>query len=158
MILESSRRRLTFKEGVGFLLADGQYWELPIDPPGADRGASASMRGRPTEAEFQELLIEAQEAESDDEANRYNLAVAIHLLSRNYELEAQELRALLNFPPSSAAADSLMRRVSQLVAEGPSRRRPAEYLRTEASHSWGPRYILQSCWGRLRRGYTGRPA
>jgi len=97
MFDERSLRGPWFQDGAWVRLADGNLWSLPL--PGtlcANQGQSAG------EGQSLTGLVKAVfESEDRAELRRMELALAIHLLGRNYRLGPREYQHLLGFPPSS---------------------------------------------------------
>lgn len=162
MIFESTRRRISFTEGVEVVLADGQGWMLPFDVhlseplPGSPRrpGTLPDI----AEPELRQLLRDALDAESEYDARLCDLSLAIYLLRRNYELGPDELQSLLGFSSDSAEGLALRRQLRSLVAEAARRRVAPLNVRPEPPHHAGLRPSLQHWIGRLRRRYQQHPA
>jgi hypothetical protein len=93
---ETRRRRADFRRGPSIRLADGQPWTFP------DPAEVAAGRGAGVEPEFEALVRAVFEAEDRPDRLRCELALAINLLGRNYELTPVEYRRLLGFPPGSS--------------------------------------------------------
>src|SRR3954447_13765680 len=102
---EYSLRRPSFAEGTRITLADGQAWSLPDHPPYND------------DPEHLALLRGVSEAEDDAERLRAELALAIFLLSRNYDLLPRDYRAILQFEPGDPALAEMQRAVHTLAAD-----------------------------------------
>jgi len=97
MLDERSLRRPSFQDGAWVRLADGNLWSFPL--PGSvceNRGASADA-GQTLPG----LVAAVCESEDRAELRRMELALAIHLLGRNYQLGPSEYQHLLDFPPDS---------------------------------------------------------
>jgi hypothetical protein len=92
---ELRRRRAGFCQGPVIRLADGQTWVFPA--PAEDAARSEEIFG----PGYTALVRSVFEAEDRPEQLRCELALAIRLLSHNYELAPAEYRALLGFQPDS---------------------------------------------------------
>lgn len=162
MIFEPTRRRISFTEGVRVILADGQDWTLPFEFSPAEPGTGGPRRGaglaESPEPELRQLLREAWDAESEYEARHCDIALAIHLLRKNYDLGPDELQGLLGFSADSASGQALRVQLRSLVAEAARRRSGSLQVRPEAPHRSGLRPSLQHWIGRLRQRYHGHPA
>ena len=93
MLNEKDLRRTGFRSGVSIDLADGQSWVFPMPaerPELVDGGLAA-------DPEFLDLLDAIREAEDRAEMLRAELALAIHLLDRNYDLGPRQLQRLFEF-------------------------------------------------------------
>ena len=97
MMDEASRRRKNFQPGTEIRLADGQAWTFR-DAAGASGPVSDRVRG-----EYMGLLRVHGEAEDLSERQLAELALALFLIELNYDLNAEELQALLCFPAGSPA-------------------------------------------------------
>lgn len=109
MIDEKSHRREGFLPGTTVPLADGGFWILPSAP-------SKSIATTRFGTDYDSLLEAITVAEDEPERLRAELALAIHLLSLNYELEPEDYKAILAFPPNSSAlhdAQHVFRSVAQ---------------------------------------------
>jgi hypothetical protein len=103
MIEHKLRRHRDFQSGRWVRMGDGQTWLFPHPPsPGTDREYDALIR----------CLLEAEDA---DEARRFELALAILLLSRVYDLEPSEYQAIFNFEADQATARAARTAVSELI-------------------------------------------
>lgn len=157
MIFEASRRRESFTDGIGVILGDGQRWTLPSEWAAGERAQPSNRRQatakEAAEAELRALLGDAWESETESDARRCDLALAIHLLRKNYDLGPDELQELLGFTADSAEGRSLRGQLRSLIAEAHRRRAPASHLRPERPHRPGMRSNLQGLWGRLRARY-----
>jgi hypothetical protein len=91
---EQARRRSSFQPGLGLRLADGQIWSLPIpaNAPG-DPAVSSRVWDNPG---YRAILQALGDAEDQGERFRAELALAIHLLSWNYEVDRDDLAALFD--------------------------------------------------------------
>jgi hypothetical protein len=86
MLYEQTRRRPSFVEGARIRLADGQTWSLPDHPPYRE------------DEEHIALLRAIGESEDDSERARGELALAILLLSHNYDLSPADYQTILDYP------------------------------------------------------------
>jgi hypothetical protein len=110
---ERTARRPGFIEGVGVRLADGQEWFLPVRDRVVD------------DPEYDAQLAAISEAEDRAEVLRAELALTIFLLTRNYDLSADQLNLLLSFRPDDPALTELQRLVHGLAHESAVRSREA---------------------------------
>jgi hypothetical protein len=97
MLNETTYRSLSFQEGTEVRLADGNVWTLPAAAPlleqdGTSNEADESLSG---------LLDGVLEAEDRSEQLRAELALAIHLLGRNYRIGPRQYQAILAFAAGS---------------------------------------------------------
>lgn len=92
MLDERARRRAGFRGGRGILLGDGGEWTFPAPAEGASEW----------DPELAGLIGAVSEAEDRADRLRCELALAIALLSRNYELGPAEYRTLFGFRPGGA--------------------------------------------------------
>ncbi len=89
---EASFRRPDFLGGLPVRLADGGEWVLA--------GPREVAQGEPAlRVAVVALLGEIDEAEEEADQLRGELALAIHLLARNYDLEPADYAGLLAFSP-----------------------------------------------------------
>src|SRR4051794_3064968 len=117
---ERKMRRPGFLDGPSIRLGDGQLWAFP-SPDGI---ASASDHGAATrtasdaavDLEFEATLRAVIEAEDEAEQLRAELALAIYLLSRNYDLGPADYRAILG-PPSSQTLEAMKQSFHQLAMD-----------------------------------------
>ena len=87
MLDEQTKRRSDFCQGMNIRLFNGHFWTLPIrDEFSIDPDLDA-------------LLVAIMDAEDRADRLRLELAMAILLLNRNYELSPDEISSLLQFPP-----------------------------------------------------------
>jgi peptidoglycan/xylan/chitin deacetylase (PgdA/CDA1 family) len=100
---ELARRRPTFVEGTRIRLADGHDWAFPDQPP------------RPDDHELISVLRAIGESEDRPERLRGGLALAILLLSRNYDLTPADFQAILAFAPGDTELSELQRAVHELA-------------------------------------------
>ncbi|MFO0908517.1 MAG: hypothetical protein U0794_09170 [Isosphaeraceae bacterium] len=89
--------------GIPVRLADGRSWCLA--PPSA-------LDGDP---QFDALLAGVEQADDQFERRRAELALAIFLLTRNYDLSAAELNSLLSFEHDAAGRDTFALSVHALA-------------------------------------------
>jgi len=98
---ELTLRRPDFRPGTPIRLADGQAWTFPaptaLEP--INEGRASNQRLSHDEAEYDALLAGVLEAEDVPERLRAELALAIHLLGRNYDLDPADFSRVLEFPP-----------------------------------------------------------
>jgi hypothetical protein len=113
MIAEYTRRRAGFQNGEWITMADGQEWLFTNPPaPGVD-------------AEYDGLVEGLLEAEDAAEARKFELAIAIFLLSRNYQPSPRDFEEIFCFGNNLAARDSAQEAISTLISSNlePRRRR-----------------------------------
>lgn len=96
MLNAETLRRPEFRLGTSVLLADGQHWIFPL-PASTDSEEGGPALDRDTAAIVQAI----REAEDRNELLRAEFSLAIHLLSRNYRLGAEQYQELLCFESSS---------------------------------------------------------
>lgn len=96
MLNEGTLRRTSFRPGPAILLADGREWIFPMPAAPEELSAEPSV-DRETEA----IVRAIREAEDRTEQRRGELALAIHLLAKNYRLGPDQYQELLCFDPSS---------------------------------------------------------
>ncbi|APW59916.1 hypothetical protein [Paludisphaera borealis] len=109
MVDELSRRRHNFQPGRKLRLANGQLWVFPTPRvPGDPTGFQA-------DAEYRPLLDSVREADSDAERALAELALAVFLLSWNYDLSPSEYQELLSFPAGSPAVEEWRGNMSELA-------------------------------------------
>jgi hypothetical protein len=105
---EKSLRRHDFREGSGLRMADGQAWTFPDPPPdpvGSGEGAYGALADPEAGfgADYAATIAMLLEAEDDAERLRAELALAILLLVRNYDLRPGDFAGVIGFPPGSRA-------------------------------------------------------
>jgi hypothetical protein len=105
MVDEQALRRSTFAEGARIRLANGQAWSFPDHLPYKD------------DLEHLALLREIIEAEDAADCLRAELALAILLLSRNYNLTPGNFQAILEFAPGDPALSEMQRSVHELATD-----------------------------------------
>jgi hypothetical protein len=103
MIDELALRRPAFVEGVRIRLANGQQWSFPDRPP------------HPEDQELIALLQAVDEAEDAHERLRGELALAILLLSRNYDLGPDDYQAILGYPQDDPAIAAMQTALHELA-------------------------------------------
>jgi hypothetical protein len=113
MLDEMSRRRADHRPGTAIRLADGQCWTFPAPPdPGPEADATGGF-----ESSYDALVRSVLEAEDCDEGRRCELALAICLLSHNYELDSFDLQGLLSFPANSPELSRIQEAFHALALE-----------------------------------------
>jgi hypothetical protein len=145
MVEEKVRRRVEFQSGRWVQMGDQQPWMFPPPPaPGIDRDYDAMTR----------ILRESEDA---DDERRIELAMAIRLLSRNYDPTPKEYEAIFSFGTDQAARSTAQAAISELVRrdQEPERanRLPAQPQSTTPlfhTHFRAIRSTVRSCAGRLR--------
>jgi hypothetical protein len=124
-------------------MGDGQEWLFPPPPaPGVDRDYDATVRC-------------LEQAEDHADSLRIELALAIHLLSRNYDLSPPEFEEIFRFGSDRMALSEAQAAFSELIGAGlePERlARAPEYSRfaPEPSDPGALQSWLWSCATRLR--------
>jgi hypothetical protein len=113
MSFSQAPRRSGFTAGIDVRLSDGATWTLPV--------YEASRQ----DAELAALVASAVEAEDRAEALRFELALLILLLSRNYDLAPDQIASLLTFPPGAQDQAALQAAVHRLVLDYAPRSRAA---------------------------------
>lgn len=156
MLDEKTRRRAEYRPGQAIRLADGQDWTFPAppDPDGLDAGgpaASCDAFGPVYEA----LIHAVCDAEDWDDARRCELALALYLISHNYELDAPDYQALFGFEPGSAELARAQAAFHALAADHARRLRPQGRKAAEAEPVGWIRGLMR-IGARLRAGR--RPA
>ncbi|QDV39692.1 hypothetical protein [Tautonia plasticadhaerens] len=96
MLDEKNQRRPDAVLGRPIRLADGQRWIFPDPPtrPGPGEDETGGLR----ESDYLAMVAEVAESDSQPDRLRNELALMIHLLTRNYDLEPADVKALLRFP------------------------------------------------------------
>jgi hypothetical protein len=103
MMAEKMRRRPCFHAGTWIRMGDGQEWMFPHPPTlGSDREYDALWR----------CLLESENAA---EARRNELALAILLLSRNYDPQPKEYETIFDFGTDPAVQSSAQTAISKLI-------------------------------------------
>lgn len=106
---EMALRRPEFRPGISIRLADGQFWTFPApsSPERAGEGGASGPGHSQPDSEYDDLIGGVLEAEDEVERLRAELALAIHLLGKNYDLEPADYGRVLEFPPGSPALTAL---------------------------------------------------
>jgi hypothetical protein len=110
MFDEVALRRPDFRPGPPVRLADGGWWTFPALPERAETGVVDFG------PDYAAAVVAIGEAEDEAERLRAELALAICLLTRNYDLAPDALCALLDCRPGDralAAMQEAFRRVAQ---------------------------------------------
>ena len=118
MMDERSKRRPSFSEGAKILMADGQEWSLAKP--------SSEMLGS---AQFKAFTRGLLEAEDRSDLLRAEFALAINLLTSNYDLGPNDLQSLLGFrrgSPELAQFQADIHRVSVAVCDEAAEARRVE--------------------------------
>jgi hypothetical protein len=103
MVVEKVRRRAGFQSGRWVRMGDRQQWMFPPPPaPGID-------------PEYDALSRIHQESEDADDERRIELAMAILLLSRNYDLTPDEYVAIFSFGTDPSAKSTAQAAISEVV-------------------------------------------
>jgi hypothetical protein len=103
MVVEKVRRRAGFQSGRWVRMGDRQQWMFPPPPaPGID-------------PEYDALSRIHQESEDADDERRIELAMAILLLSRNYDLMPDEYVAIFSFGTDPSAKSTAQAAISEVV-------------------------------------------
>src|SRR4051794_36661563 len=96
MLDERLNRRSDFRPGWPIRLADGRDWSLPGPPARGSQGGVTA--GAPVfEPDYEALLEALRDPEDEADRLRCELALAICLLGRNYDLGPDDFDALLDF-------------------------------------------------------------
>lgn len=111
MAYELALRVSNFRPGTAVRLADGQTWNFPAPPEESD--ADLESFG----PEYPALLAAIGEAEDLPERRRGELLLAVLLLDRNYDLQPDQLRELLDCPSGGEEAQRLQRMFADLASE-----------------------------------------
>jgi hypothetical protein len=103
MVEEKVRRRTGFQLGSPVRMGDRQHWMFPPPPaPGVDTEYDALVR------------VHAESEDADDE-RRIELAMAILLLSRNYDPTPDEYEAIFTFGIDQSAQATAEAAISEVV-------------------------------------------
>ena len=134
-------------------LADGQSWVFPVATDESEPAGNPLTR----DPEVLDLLDAIREAEDRAEMLRAELALAIHLLDRNYLLDARELLSLLDFDPVGPSQTAAQRAFHELAQRA---FRLVHATRRERPAAWPRGGVLARLISRLTRGYsaTGQAA
>jgi hypothetical protein len=132
---ESTLRRPIFREGIWIRMADGQAWLFPRPlAPGLDPEYDATVRG-------------LHEAEDHDEALRFELALGILLLARNYDLSPRDYEEIFGFGTDHAASTAMHAALSEMIAESIQPERLARTEKQTAPEAPSTRLgALQTWW------------
>jgi hypothetical protein len=117
MLDERTRRRADYRLGTGIRLADGQCWTFPAPLVPSGNDPDAMTAGRADLTTYVALIRAVIEAEDRDDRRRCELALAIWLLSYNYDLDPADYQMLLGFAPGSAALARSQEAFSTLAFE-----------------------------------------
>src|SRR3954471_11611022 len=142
MLDEESLRRPDFLPGIPVRMADGQIWSLPKAPDRYPRMADGGVLGQDYEA----MVAEVLDAEDEAEQRRAELALAIALLARNYDLGPADYQELLGGESGGPITAALQRAFSDVALEhayslqpravaGPARR-PRVWILSCLDHLW----------------------
>ena len=103
MVEEKVRRRADFQLGKPVRMGDRQQWMFPPPPaPGIDR-------------EYDALIRVHHESEDADDERRIELAMAILLLSHNYDPTPDEYVAIFSFGPDESAQSTAHAAISEVA-------------------------------------------
>jgi hypothetical protein len=103
MVEEKVRRRAGFQVGRQVRMGDRQHWMFPTPPaPGID-------------PEYDGLVRVHDESEDADDERRIELAMAILLLSRNYDPTPDEYEAIFSFGLDRSAQSTAEAAISEVV-------------------------------------------
>jgi hypothetical protein len=142
MVAETSRRRSRFQGEAWIRMADEQEWLFTVpQTPGVDADYDALVQG---------LL----EAEDQSEARKFELAIAILLLSRNYQPSPCEYEEILCFG-SADAARSAQEAISTLICSNLDQARRDTAPDRSASAAFSPPsrslpHFVSSCAAHFR--------
>jgi len=119
MLDENALRRPDFLPGRPIRLADGQRWTFPLPPgehcPGVGDGAAQEEVGTLFGYGYSATLAAVLEAADEFERLQAELALAIFLLGRNYDLSPVSFQEILCFEksdPSLAAMQAVLHNVT----------------------------------------------
>jgi hypothetical protein len=115
-------------------MADGQEWSFPR-PPAAG-----------LDLEFDATMGALREAEDHDDALRAELALAILLLSRNYELRPADYQQIFGFGAGSAALGEFRAAFSEMISESAQSRLPERPLSSPRVAAGSLRSSLLQTW------------
>jgi hypothetical protein len=103
MVQESARRRSGFQSGTWVRMGDGQNWMFPAPPePGIDW-------------EYDALVQSLLEPEDEHDEARIEFALAIRLLSRNYDPEPEEFQSIFSFGADQRAKSAAQAAIAGLI-------------------------------------------
>jgi hypothetical protein len=111
MLDEPSMRRADFLPGTPVRLADGGWWTIPSPAPGSEAPAAPPIE------RYEALLAAIDEAEDEPERTRAELALAIGLLARNYQLSPPSFRILLHWSADDAGGVEMQRMFRRVALE-----------------------------------------
>ncbi len=118
---ERTRRRPDFGAGEPIVLADGQAWHFPrpvvsLFPIVGPDGRLADLGGRATFGrDYDDLLRQLHTAPGPVDQLRALFALAIDLLTRNYELTGPELSRLLEYRDGDPENASTWSRIAEVA-------------------------------------------
>jgi hypothetical protein len=116
---ERARRRSRFRPGIDLRLADGQVWSLPLPSGPLGEGDSAlfheGSESTWDDRNYAAIVRAALEAEDEGDVFRARLALAIHLLNWNYDLDADDFEDLLDDHGESRRRADLSRALNRLA-------------------------------------------
>jgi len=101
---ETILRRPTFRDGTRIRMADDQEWSFPDPPPPG------------TDVQFDALVAARREAEDCAAVLQIELAIAILLLSRNYNLKPADYWRIFDFGGDRARLSTVQAAVSAIVS------------------------------------------
>jgi hypothetical protein len=119
MCNERALRRPDFLPGLPIRLADGQCWTFPVPRASSgspERVAPGELLGLFGDG-YAPTLAAVLEAEDESERLRAELALAIFLLGRNYDLSPAVFREILSFRPGDAALVEMQRAFHEVAVE-----------------------------------------
>jgi len=147
MLDEQGARAPEFRVGRHIRLADGQRWMFPSPPAprGAPRETGASTSDTAlTDAEYVSLIDAVESSEDEPDLKRAELALAIFLLSRNYDLNASEFERLFDFGQMTEGSSEAQEHFRELAMDHVRSARGAS-----PDHSIPARSSLRSLTSRL---------
>jgi hypothetical protein len=144
MVEEKVRRRAGFQVGRQVRMGDRQHWMFPPPPaPGID-------------PEYDGLVRIHDESEDAIDERKIELAMAILLLSRNYDPTPDEYEAIFSFGMDQSAQSNAEAAISEVVRhdlENQRVNRPAAQPHTTTplfhTHFLGIQNSVRSCAGRV---------
>ena len=149
---ERARRRPGFRSGWQVRMADGQAWSLPV--PELEEGTQGKVESGWDNPSYRAILRSVAEAEDAGELFRAELALAIHLLRWNYQLDVNDLHQLLDDQeeegrPRVGLGEALHALALAHLGVG-GHRTPLDPLGDREKRAGGPlRWILRAAWSRL---------
>jgi hypothetical protein len=123
---ERQARRPTFLGGKPIRLADGRTWQFP-GPEAGHREAFGSSYGP--------LIAALCQAEDEPERLRAEMALAICLLTTNYDLGPDDLCSVLELPPGDPGLAEMQRGFRELAADHALAARAAAQAKSESAPS-----------------------